>query len=183
MRDIDTGRAVPAPAASPPEPTVRRATSADLPAIVGIYNQAVADRQSTCDLSALSPSDRIDWLAAHTGPHGVWVVPGDDERVLAWASLSPFSTKECFRDIGMTATYVDREHQGRGLGKFLRGYVIEQARRHDFHSVIARIWATNGRSVALSHEFGFVEVGRLMQVACLDDERVDVILFQKILRR
>src|SRR5512140_2620131 len=44
---------------------VRLADRADLPAIVAIYNEAVADRFATADLDPITTDARAGWFAAH----------------------------------------------------------------------------------------------------------------------
>ena len=45
--------------------TIRPATIADLPAIVDIYNDAVADRFATADTSPVTVEQRRPWFDAH----------------------------------------------------------------------------------------------------------------------
>ncbi|SDJ83014.1 phosphinothricin acetyltransferase [Actinopolyspora mzabensis] len=40
----------------------RLATRADLPAIVDIYNAAILEKASTCDLEPVSVASREEWL-------------------------------------------------------------------------------------------------------------------------
>jgi len=45
-------------------PKIRLATTADLPAIVAIYNATIPTRQSTADLEPVSVVSRRPWLSA-----------------------------------------------------------------------------------------------------------------------
>ena len=56
-----------------PPISVRRATEADLPAIVEIYNQGVEDGVASCDLSGTDVEGKKEWFAAHADPYAVWV--------------------------------------------------------------------------------------------------------------
>jgi phosphinothricin acetyltransferase len=170
------------PGSSIAVPCVRTATIKDLPRIVEIYNQAVADKASTCDLSGFRVEQRVDWFNHHTYPYGIWVISKGDSAVCGWAILFPFNEKECFLPTVMSATYIERSQQGQGLGKYLRGFVVEQASKRGFHSIIARIWATNERSIRLSEDLGFTEVGRFKEVVRRDEELLDVVYYQKILQ-
>lgn len=163
-------------------PSVRVANVEDLPRIVEIYNQAVADKASTCDLSRVRAEQRISWFNRHTYPYGIWVVSAREPTICGWAILFPFSEKECFLPTVMSATYIERSHCGKGLGKYLRRCVVEEASKRGFHSIIARIWATNERSIALSDDLGFTEVGRFKEVVRRNEELLDVVFYQKILQ-
>ncbi|MGH3921768.1 MAG: GNAT family N-acetyltransferase [Egibacteraceae bacterium] len=168
------------PATDTPSFTIRRADPHDLAAIVSIYNQAVDDRNSTCDLSGFTPEQRQDWFQRHTDPFGIWVAQAPS-NVIGWVSLSPFVDKLCFNRTAMSATYVDRAHRGRGVGKKLRHYLIVRAREHGFHSVVARLWSTNEASIHLSEQLGYQLAGRLKEAVWVDGEMLDVLFYQKVL--
>lgn len=72
-----------------------------------IYDQGVADRTATCDLSGLTAEGRREWFREHSHPYGIWVAIVD-ERVRGWVSLGRYDAKPCFRHTGTFSTYGDR---------------------------------------------------------------------------
>lgn len=64
----------------------RLATLDDLPAIVDIYNAAVATRQSTCDLDPVTVESRVDWFRSSApGRRPIWVA--HEEGFQRWGFL------------------------------------------------------------------------------------------------
>jgi phosphinothricin acetyltransferase len=160
--------------------TVRDARLDDLAAIVAIYNQAVEDGVSTCDLSGFTAEQRLGWFEEHHGRYRIWVAATPD-RVLGWIALSPYDRKPCFARTGSIATYVDRGARLHGVGSALRTHLREHARRLDFHTLVTRVWATNEASIALSDKFGWKRVGCLSQIVAKDGEYIDCFLYQTML--
>jgi phosphinothricin acetyltransferase len=159
---------------------LRTARLSDVDAITDIYNQAVADRVATCDLSDVPADRRRDWLTAQRYPHGVWVAE-DGGTVQGWVALTPYDSKPCFSRTATFATYVRREARGHGVGTRLRSWMIDRARENGFHTVINRVWASNEASIALAERFGFVQVGRMRELVELPGEYVDCVFFQLML--
>ncbi len=51
-----------------------RATRADLPAIVHIYNEAILTRTSTADLHTFTPEQRAGWFDQFDDRHPIWLI-------------------------------------------------------------------------------------------------------------
>ena len=160
--------------------TVRPAGQDDVPAITDIYNQAVAERTATCDLSDVPPDRRGEWLRRHRDPYGVWVAEGDG-AVLGWVALSAYDPKPCFHRTATFATYVSREARGMGVGTQLRSHMIIEARSRGFHALVNRVWANNTASIALAMRFGFREVGRFPELVEIDGKYIDCLFFELVL--
>jgi len=158
----------------------RLASEADVPAITRIYNQAVAERIATCDLSDIPEDKRAAWLRGHTYPHGVWVAE-DDHGVIGWVALSPYDSKPCFHRTASFATYVDRRARGQGVGKVLRTLMIDEARARGLHALVNRVWANNAASIGLARHFGFREVGHFADLVEQDGHYIDCLFFQLLL--
>src|SRR5207302_8253164 len=63
----------PTPNPQPPTPAIRPATEADLPAIVRIYNEAIEERISTCDLEPVTIAARRPWFERFDARHPLHV--------------------------------------------------------------------------------------------------------------
>lgn len=161
--------------------SIREATHADLPGIVAIYNEAVEDGVSTCDLSAIAPEDRAPWLDRHRDPYQVWVAELDG--IAGWIALSPYDPKPCFERTGSIATYVARSRRGHGIGTTLRAHLEVEARRRGFHTLVTRVWAPNEPSHALSRKFGWERVAHLREVVHANGRYIDCYLYQRLLER
>lgn len=159
---------------------VRPARDGDVPAITAIYNQAVAERIATCDLSDVPEDKRAEWLRGHRHPYGVWVAD-DGAGVVGWVAVSPYDPKPCFRRTATFATYVSRRARGRGVGKLLRARMIDEARARGFRALVNRVWANNEASIRLAKHFGFRQVGHFPQLVELDGQFIDCLFFELLL--
>jgi len=159
---------------------IRTAHDGDVPAITAIYNQAIAERIATCDLSDVPEDKRTEWLHRHRSPYGVWVA-GDGTEVIGWVAISPYDPKPCFRNTATFATYVSRRARGQGVGKLLRARMIDEARARGFHALVNRVWANNAASIALAKHFGFRQVGHFPELVEQDGQFIDCLFFQLLL--
>jgi phosphinothricin acetyltransferase len=160
---------------------IRRATTADLPAITAIYNDAIINSTATFDTDPKSLDDRAAWLASHGERYPVLVAELDGE-VVGWSSLSRWSDRRAYDGTAETTFYVSAQHRGRGIGRVLKAAIIDEARRLGFHSLIARVAEGSDASLHLNECFGFRRVGTLKEVGQKFDRLLDVHILQKMLR-
>jgi phosphinothricin acetyltransferase len=143
---------------------VRLAVREDLPAIVAIYNQAVAERNAAGDLEPKRLEDQIAWYDAHppeTYPVFVCVRDGDAE-VVGWSSVSAYRPgRQAMRDVGEVSHYVAREHRGQGVGSRLVDHTLRDCRRTGKRVLIAVVMERNAGSLALLTKHGFRQWGFL----------------------
>jgi len=76
---------------------------------------------------------------------------------------------------------VHREHRGRGVGRQLLEDLVDRAREHGFHSVIARIVGGHAASMALHDRCGFQYAGTEREVGRKKNRWLDVVLMQRML--
>lgn len=160
---------------------ISRATAADLPEIVAIYNSTVASRQSTADLEPVSVASRQAWFDTHQQPNRpifVLKAKGLDE-VLAWGSFSDYYPRAAYHITAEISLYVRHDMRGTGCGKDLLAYMLMQAPKLSIQTVIGVIFAHNFASLNLFGKFGFEQWGLLPQVCNLDGKLADVVLLGK----
>jgi L-amino acid N-acyltransferase YncA len=152
----------------------------DLERLASIYNEAVEDGVSNCDLSDVTEAELASWLDLHHGRFPLFVAEVEGE-VAGWACLSPFVPKSCFDRTAYTSTYVGKRFRYRGVGLTLREHVIMQARVLGFHTLVNRIFTRNVASLTLTERLGFVRIGLLREVIWRHGEYWDAALYQLIL--
>ena len=141
-------------------PTIRPATPADLPAINAIYNFYVETSPATFDLEPTSAEWRANWFAERER-WGLPVLVADAlAEVAGWVCLSPWSPKAAYARTADESIYVADNFRRRGVGRALVSAVLAEARRLDFHVVMAGVTACQEASLALHRLLGFVESGR-----------------------
>jgi phosphinothricin acetyltransferase len=158
---------------------IRTARLTDAEAIRGIYNRAILT-VATFDMEERSLDEQQRWLAMRSGAHIVLVA--DEGGVLAgFASLSPYRDRPAYRTTVENSVYVDQAFQGKGIGKSLMSALVDAARDHGFHSVIARIVSSNAASIALHRAVGFEIVGVEKEVGRKLGRWLDVVVMQRML--
>jgi phosphinothricin acetyltransferase len=155
---------------------VRAGRGADLPAVVAIYNQGIAERQATFETSPRAPADLEPWL---DGPP--FLVAERDGRVLGFARVSPTSSRSVYAGVGEYTVYVDRGLRGEGVGLRLLRALVAEAEQEGFYKLISRIFATNAASRALARSAGFREVGIQQRHGRLDGEWRDCVLVERLI--
>jgi len=141
---------------------IRKAVKKDLPAINGIYNQAVHTTTATFDTE-----DPV-------------MVADLDGKIVAWASLSRFSDRKAYDETSEISIYVGEAHRSQGIGKELLGIILEEGKKAGLHTVIAKIVEENRISIALHQSFGFETVGIMREVGRKFGRLLDVRIMRKI---
>ena len=158
---------------------IRTARVSDAEAIRGIYNRSIIT-VATFDLEPRSLEEQQQWLALRSGAHIVLVA--DEGGALAgFASLSPYRDRPAYRTTVENSVYVDQAQQGKGVGKQLMTELVDTARDHGFHSMIARIVSSNAASIALHRAVGFEIVGVEKEVGRKLGRWLDVVVMQRML--
>lgn len=156
---------------------VRRARLDDAEEIRRIYNVEVTTSTVTMDLVPRTIEEQRDWIAARSGAHAVLVAECAG-RVVGFGSLSPWRPRPAYSPTVEDSVYVDRDHHGRGVGFDLLSCLVETARAHGFHSVMARIAAGHAPSRGLHERLGFVLVGTEVEVARKFGRWIDIDVLQ-----
>lgn len=160
--------------------SIRTATPGDVAAITDIYNEAILNTVATFDTETKSVADRARWFETHDERHPV-IVAEVAGTVVAWATLSAWSERQAYSGTAETTLYVDAGHRGDGIGGALLEALIDIARQHEFHTLIARITTGSEASIRLHVSRRFEHVGTLREVGFKFDRYLDVEIYQKML--
>jgi L-amino acid N-acyltransferase YncA len=159
---------------------IRRATLADAEAIRQIYNLEVTGSTATLDLVPRSVEEQAAWMVAHSGVYPV-VVADEGGEVIGFASLSPYRPRPGYATAVEDSIYVAGDHRGQGIGRALLSEAVVMARTHGFHSIVARVSATQQASVALHKACGFDFVGVEREIGRKFGRWIDVAILQLLL--
>jgi L-amino acid N-acyltransferase YncA len=156
------------------EMKIRDAVESDLPAIIKIYNAAVATRVATAQLEQVTLEDRRDWLKEHSADqHPFWVLE-IDRNIAGWLTLKPFLPRCAYRGTAEVSVYVDEKFRRRGAGRTLLAEAISRAPSLQIRAMVGLIFAHNEPSLRLFGQLGFEKWGLLPRVAQLDDVERDL---------
>src|SRR5256714_4149303 len=101
------------------EMKIRDVLESDLPAIIKIYNAAVATRVATAQLEPVTLEERRGWLKEHSvNRHPFWVLE-IDRKIAGWLTLKPFLPRCAYRGTAEVSVYVDEKFRRRGVRRTL----------------------------------------------------------------
>ncbi|MGC8778777.1 MAG: GNAT family N-acetyltransferase [Candidatus Caldatribacteriaceae bacterium] len=158
----------------------RRAREEDLTQITEIYNQAVLYTTATFHLYPRSIEEQEAWYQMH-GERYPLIVAEENGTVVAWACLSPYSDREGYQYTVSDSIYVREEFRRQRIGYELLSYLLEEAKKLGYHSVVAFIARENIPSVRLHEKLGFEFRGVLREVGFKFQRWVDICIYQKML--
>lgn len=153
---------------------IRDAVESDLPAIVEIYNAAIATRLSTAQLEPVTVESRRRWLSEHSlDRHPFWVLEIDGQ-VAGWLTVKPFLPRCAYRGTVELSVYVDQTYRRRGVARSLLKEAIGRAPSLGITAMVGLIFAHNEPSLRLFERLGFARWGLLPGVALLDGVQRDL---------
>lgn len=160
----------------------RNATPEDLPKIVEIYNSTIPSRMVTADTEDITVESRIRWFYEHTPERRpLWMVEDQQDNVLGWVSFSSFYGRPAYNGTVELSIYMAENSRGKGYGKKVLQYCIDNAPKFDVKTLLGFIFLHNEPSLKLFRHFGFEDWGIFPDVAVLDGvERTLVILGKRI---
>src|SRR6266567_982023 len=101
------------------EMRIRDAVERDLPAILEIYNAAVATRIATAQLEPVTVESRRHWLSEHSPDRYPFWVAEVDGRVHGWLTFKSFLPRCAYRSTIELSVYVDERFRRRGVARHL----------------------------------------------------------------
>ena len=153
---------------------IRFAVSADLDAIVAIYNAAVPEGV-TADVAPVSVEERREWFKLHTPDRRpMWVAEGDDGTVIGWVSLQDFYGRPVYHATAEISVYVAQAHRNRGVARRLLEEAILGCPNLGVRNLIGLVYTHNEPSVRLFAEMGFQRWGTMPRVTELAGSERDV---------
>jgi L-amino acid N-acyltransferase len=162
----------------------------DARALLAIYNTEVTETTVTFDLVPRTAEDQIEWIGAHRGAHPCLVAVNEEddlgeegargERVLGFASVSPFRDRPAYATTVESSVYVLRSARGRRIGERLLRDLLTLSKECGFHSLVARIVGENQASIALHQKCGFRLVGTEVEVGRKHGLWLDVVEYQYV---
>jgi phosphinothricin acetyltransferase len=160
----------------------RNASFEDLPKIVEIYNSTIPSRMVTADTENVSIESKIQWFNEHNPEsRPLWIIEDIQKKVLGWVSFSSFYGRPAYNGTVEMSIYMDESSRGKGLGKKVLKYCIDNAKNFGIKTLLGFIFLHNEPSLKLFRYFGFEDWGTFPDVAVLDGvERTLKILGKRI---
>lgn len=161
--------------------SIRHAEEADLPDILAIYNDAVANTTAIWNETESDLEGRRLWWRERTSRAFPVLVAADKERIAGYATFGDFRPHEGYRYTVENSVYVRADLRGRGIAGLMMTPLIDAAEKLGMHAMVAGIEAGNLASVRLHERFGFREVARMPEVGFKFGRWLDLVLMQRTL--
>ena len=155
-------------------------TPADWPAVRRIYADGIATGNATFETE---PPDWDAWHRSRLPACRLVARPPANapnrNTVLAWAALSPVSSRACYAGIAEHSIYVDAPQRGQGIGKTLLAALAAASEDAGFWMLQSAIFPENAASIAIHLACGFRIMGRRKRVAMLNGVWRDTVIVER----
>jgi len=155
---------------------LRRATVADIPAILAIWNPLIRDTAVT-----FTTEERThEGVAAHMAARGdAFIVAEEAGRVLGFATFGPFRPGPGYRHTAEHTVILAGAARGHGTGRALMARLEEVARARGIRTLIGAVSSENTDAIAFHTATGFSRAGVLPAVGHKFGRWMDLVLFHK----
>jgi phosphinothricin acetyltransferase len=163
---------------------VRDAETADLPAVVEIYNEELFTTTSIYTERPQTLEERVAMCATRSARGFPTVVAEDQGRILGVATFADFRDsirKEGYRFTVEHSLHVAKASWGRGVGRALMDTLFERAAARGAHVMVGGIDGANARSLRFHEQLGFREVARLPETGFVHGLWCDLVLMQRFI--
>ena len=147
----------------------RDALQNDLAVIVSIYNSTIASRMVTADTIPVNVESRQQWFDEHTADkHPLWIAEDEHTNIIGWLSFQKFYGRPAYDATAEISIYLHPVQRGKGYGKAILQYCIDNAPAFGVINLLGYIFAHNIPSINLFLKMGFEEWANLKNIAILD---------------
>jgi len=144
--------------------TIRPARETDLPEILDIYNHVILHTTAVYTYEPHTLEMRKAWYNDKVRDGYPVFVAEEAGQVVGLSSYGPFRAWPAYKYTVENSVYVAAGQRGRGVARLLMAPLIDAARAHGYHAIIAGIDATNEASLRLHRSLGFEEVAHFREV-------------------
>lgn len=160
---------------------IRNITVNDAQAICDIYNYYILNSISTFESQPLSVNEIIKRIKRITEKYP-WIVHEEEGRLLAYAYADEWKSRKAYKHTVESTIYLKSGESGRGIGKKLYTFLLDELTKIDIHAVISGISLPNEASVALHEKLGFEKIAHFKEVGNKFDKWIDVGYWQLIIK-
>lgn len=157
---------------------IQPATEADLPAILDITNEVIANTTAIYAYAPQTLEERARWFAELRAGGWPVIVAKVDGLVVGFGSIATFRARPAYKYTGEHSVHVDARYRGKGIGRALLLALIAEARKLELRVLVGGIDAGNTVSLKLHADLGFVETARMPGVAWKFDRWLDLVFMQ-----
>ena len=162
---------------------IRPAQIQDLEQILNIYNAEILNGTATWNDQEKSLDDFDHWFHNLNAQQFPLFVAEDlkSKRIAGYADYSSFRQITGFKHTVEHSVFIHPDFARQGLGKALMLKLIDHAKQHHIHVMVAAIDHGNKASIVLHEKLGFKQTGYMPEVGQKFGQWRDLVLMQRIL--
>lgn len=156
---------------------IRYVNIEDAEQLVNIYNYYIKNTVITFETECIDVTDMKNRIKKKVIDNP-WIVYEENNKILGYAYVGEFNSKEAFNKTREVTIYVDKDELGKGIGSKLMYELIERCKEYKFHLLISIITVPNAGSEVLHQKFKFKRVGVLNDAGFKMNKWLDVAYWQ-----
>jgi len=160
---------------------IDEANEGDLPAILAIHNEVVANSTAIYTNDPSTLAERAAWREQRLAQGYPVLVARDGDEVLGFSSFGDWRAWPGYAATVEHSVHVRADVRRQGVGRALLSALPDRARALGKHVMLGGIDADNAASRALHIRLGFEEVAHFHQVGRKFDRWLDLVFAQLIL--
>ena len=158
---------------------IRDAREEDLPGLLAIYNEVIANSTAVYNDSPVSLEDRRTWWTARRRQNYPVLVAADESGIVGFASYGDFRSWPGYRYTVEHSVHVRAERRGQRVGRTLMLELLARAAWQGKHVMIGGVDAANAGSIAFHERLGFERSALLHEVGFKFGRWLDLLLMQR----
>lgn len=159
---------------------IRPAESADIPAILALWNPYIRDTLVTFSSEEKTPESLAALMATRRAVGQEFFLAVED-RLLGFVTYAQFRGGNGYAQAMEHTIILAADVAGKGVGRALMAHLENHARAGGVHTLLAGVSAGNPAGVAFHERVGFSVIARIPEVGRKFGQWWDLILMQKIL--
>lgn len=161
---------------------LRDATEADLPGILAIYNEVIANSTAVYATEPATLVERRQWLLARRERSFPVLVAAEPDGIAGFSSFGDWrGIWNGYRYTVEHSVHVRADRRARGVGRLLVEALVPRARALGKHVMIGGIDAANAASIRFHAQLGFEPVAHFREVGHKFGRWLDLLFMQRLL--
>jgi L-amino acid N-acyltransferase len=158
---------------------LREAREQDLPGLVAIYNEVIANSTAVYSSQPVTLEERRQWWQARRAQGYPLLVAHDAQAVVGFATFGDFRSWPGYRFTVEHSVHVRADGRGRGVGTQLLRALFPYAAALGKHVMVGGVDAANAASIRFHERLGFSRVGQLREVGYKFNRWLDLVFLQR----
>lgn len=147
-------------------------------AVLDIFNYYIRTTNSAYRRNELVPSDYAMFLDNAKKLCG-FVIKNSNNDIIGFCQLKPYSPVNTFEETVEITYFLLPEYTGKGFGKEILDYLIQEAKKRNMKHILASISGDNLVSQKFHSKNGFIEVGRFNKIGFKNGKAFDIVYMQR----